>query len=70
MRRIKFTATTNKKSPMKYFSLCTNGYLRWPRTENPTKKEMIEYIKEMTAKEFSKPNFKITPEMITVKLGA
>lgn len=69
-RHVNFEIKTNKKSPMKYFNLCITGRLNWPRTENPTRKEIIEYLKEMGVKEFSKPNFEITPEMVSVKLSA
>lgn len=67
---VNFKIITNKKSPMKYFNLCIEGRLNWPRNENPSEKEIRTYLKEMGAKEFSKPGFEITPEMVTVRLSA
>ena len=70
MAHTNFTISTNKKAPLNHFTLSIEGQLKWPRTENPTHKEIINYLKDLGAKEFTKPGFTITPEMITVKLSA
>lgn len=69
MRKMKFTARS-KKGATKFFTLCVTGELQWPKKENPTKSEMITYIKELMAAEWTKGSFHFTPDDVTVKLGA
>lgn len=69
MKTIKFTAHS-KKGATKFFTLCVEGTLQYPKTENPTKSEMINCIKEKMAEEWTAGSFHFTPNDVVVKLGA
>lgn len=69
MNKIKFTARS-KKGATKFFTLCVTGEIKWPKSENPTRTEIINHIKEQMAEEWTKGSFHFTPADVSVKLGA
>ena len=69
MKTIKFSAHS-KKGAMKFFTLCVEGTIQYPKTENPTKKEIIDCIKEKMAEEWTRGSYIFTPDDVMVKLGA
>ena len=66
---VKFTARS-KTDAQHRFALCVTGTISWKKGDSPTKKEIIQDIKERMAEEWTKGPFVYTPDMITVKLGA
>lgn len=69
MKKMKFTARS-KKGATKFFTFCVEGEIKWPKTENPTKSEIIQQIKEHCAADWTRGPYHFTPNDITVKLGA
>ena len=66
MRAMKFNIHT-KKTATKYFTLHLEGSVKWPKGENPTKKDILDFLTEYAIKEFKG---RYTADQIVIKLGA
>ena len=69
MKAIRFIAKT-RKIPGRAFALSTEGSIRFGKTENPSRTEIINHLKQAVAEEFTTDKHRFTADDIIVKLSA